>query len=152
MSMRGWSQNGYGFDGDVLDKFSTEAKVAFMKKHLPDLYEDKAANFESVEDWEDYFNFSCMEDFNSDSSGFGNILAEVLREEEDLNVDFCTGENNYGTLMLNECLPWLMSSRMKSLTKEKFEDIVHRYINELKELDNKEIEISFDYESVEYYG
>ena len=152
MGVRNWSQNGYGFDGDILDKFSTETKVAFTKKYLPDLYENIAEDCESLEDWEEYFNFQCGEEFDSDSSGFGNIFAEVLRSVEELNVDYCTGNNNYGTLMLNETLPWNMSEKMKALTKEKFKDIVNKYVDELKEMDKQDLNVKFDYESVEYYG
>lgn len=152
MSMKSWSQNGYGFAGDVLDNFSLEAKIEFTKRHLPELYHDCESDFESMEEWQYFFDYGMMEMVNSDSSGFGNILAEVLRTKEDLSVDYCTGENNYGTLMLNESLPWLMSDKMKNLTKEDFEDIVNGYMKELEELDKQDIKLDFDYESVEYYG
>lgn len=154
MSMRSWSQNGYGFAGDILDKFSLESKVAFTKEHLPDIYKDVSESIEDIEDWEHFFDYECMEEFNSDSSGFGNIIAEVLRREENLCVDYCTGENNYGFLMVCETLPWLMSEEMKNLTQDKFIELVNGYVSELKELDKHtpDINIDFEYESVEYYG
>ena len=81
MGMRNWSQNGYGFDGDILDKFSTETKVAFTKKYLPDLYENIAEDCEFLEDWEEYFNFHCGEEFDSDSFGLGAVPAAVYSDD-----------------------------------------------------------------------
>lgn len=145
------TNRGYGFKGEVLDNLSTETKVAFTKKYLPQTYELISEEFESLEDWEDFFENGCQEYFDSDSEGFGNIFAEVLRQVEDWNVDYCTGENNYSTLMLNECFPWEMSEKMKSLTRENFEETVNKYLEELKEMDKQDLSIEFNYDTVEYW-
>lgn len=152
ISMQSWSQNGYGFPGDFLDNLSVETKIEFTKRHLPDVYEECKEDFESMDDWEEFFESGFREQVNSDSVGFGNILAEVLRTKEDLSVDYCTGVNSYATLILNETLPWLMSPKMKSLTKEEFEEIVNKYIEELKDLEKQDLSVNFDYETIEYYG
>lgn len=145
------SNRGYGFKGEVLDNISIETKIAFTKKYLPKVYENLSEEFESLEDWEDFFEDGCKEYFSSDSDGFGNIFAEVLRAIEDWNVDYATGENNYGFIMLNECLPWQMTSKMKALTQKDFEKTINKYVDELKEMDKQDIQIDFEYDSVEYY-
>ena len=65
------TNRGYGFKGEILDNLSTETKVAFTKKYLPDMYEKINAEFESLEDWEDFFENSCKEFFDV---RFGTIL------------------------------------------------------------------------------
>lgn len=146
------SNRGYGFKGEVLDNFSIETKVAFTQKYLPNVYENLSKEFNSLENWEDFFEYDCKEYFDSDSDGFGNIFVEVLRTVEDWNVDYCTGENNYGFIMLNECLPWQMTDKMKALTQKDFEETINKYVDELKEMDKQDIQIDFEYDSVEYFG
>lgn len=144
------SNRGYGFRGEVLDSLPIETKVAFTIRYLPNVYEKIGDNCESLEDWQKFFDEECSDYFCSDSNGFGNIFAEVLRRVEDWNVDYATGENNYSFLMLNECLPWQMSEKMKSLTMEKFEETVNKYLDELKEIGKQGFQINFEHDTVEY--
>jgi len=73
--------------------------------------------------WKDYEEFD--QDFYC---GIGALLAEVIREAENLDVVVCDGYNGDVYVLYGPKYPWQMENDEKNLTKKKVKDIFNKYV------------------------
>jgi len=140
MSMETWSVNGIGVDADAIDGANTDKKIKFIKKHLPHIYSEMESSGENYEDWiNNYEDCDC-------NRGFSVLFADAINwEHEDIRFDCCKFEEE-GAVMLTERLPWQYSEAEKKLTRDKIDEILKKYLQEI------DVKAGLEFQTVLYYG
>ena len=137
MSWSMWTVTGYGID-EADFTTSTDAEIAFLKKHCPKIYEDMLNDMEisdvDASDTAAYIDY-CGEwiaDFEGESgnTGFMVILAGAIRENEGIDVQYYNGDEE-SAILYTERLPWEMTEKEKALTEEDMATIFKKYLDEL---------------------
>ena len=150
MSSRSWTTDGFGVLEDRLNVATDAAKMAFLKKYLPDKYKEMEEN--AAENGID-LNEYCSEWISEYEDGYGNVglgalFADAINEnEEDLDVICCEGiYDEEAAVMFTEGLPWQMSERVRNMTEDDMRALFAKYTTDLG------VDVEANYHSVEYYG
>ena len=154
MSECHWIATGYGINEDNLCP-SASSQVSFIKKYLPDQYEEMQGYIDDCTDCDmsntsDYLD-SCerwIEEYQNEEgyTGFGVLFAMAIQNNEDgFNPEYFF-DNGCGAVMYEDRLPWEMSERVKNMKAEDMAAIFQKY------LDTLGISAPIGRQSVEYYG
>lgn len=93
-------------------------------------------------DWDDYCEYD-----DEYYCGLGTLLAEVIREAENLDVIACDDCNGHVYVLYSPRYPWQMEDREKNLTEEEVKEIFRKYISILTDAS-----VEVDEQSVENGG
>lgn len=159
MSMQFWTVTGFGVNIEVIDNVDIDDKLKFIKKYLPEVYEELQSNISDLHkknivdmtntsEYIDYCN-QWIADYENDyaAKGFGAIFADAMNmNETDFDVEFCSG-NEDGAVVYVDCLPWVMTDRVKQMTREDMENVFMKYLNDLGVFEDV-----CDSQSIEFYG
>ena len=161
MSMQSWTVTGFGINEDVLCGVLINNKIDFIKKYLPNIYEElqdsvEEANKEGrcdMQNTSDYLDYcdTWIDEYEDDycNRGFGSLFADAISENEDgIDVQYCCGEyDSENSILYSDRLPWEMSERVRNMNENDMAEIFMKYLRELGI--NKAV---CERQSVEYYG
>ena len=152
MSMSTWTVDGYGVSDDDLCP-SVDAQIAFIKKFLPEVYEEMQSEGEDACDMSNTsecldFCQDWINDYEDDqgNTGICVLFAEAINAFEDgFYVEYL--RQDYGAVMYCQGMPWQMSERVKAMTEEDMAAVFKKYLKELG-LEN----VQLGMQSVEFFG
>ncbi len=153
MSMHSWTITGYGINTEDLNP-SIESQIAFIKKFLPDIYEemqeDGKENNINTSNEEEYLDFcdSWIDNYENTNCerGFNTLFAEAIQEnEEGFYPEYILFEN-CGAILYEDRMPWEMSERVKKMSAKDMADIFQKYLDFLN------ITASIERQSIEMWG
>ena len=146
MSYHTWHDYGYGICTDGIESSTTVERIETLLSHAPEFRDViyswfKVAEIEepTVEDFADY-----DEDYRH---GMAFLLKEVIKEAEGVEFTSCENFNCERFLIYTPRYPWEITVKDLSLTKEKIEEILKKYVSILT--DEK---IDIEYQEVENGG
>lgn len=158
-SWSSWTVDGYGIDmSDHAPE--TKKEFEFIGKHMKAL--EKALDEDTLEGLKYYIANGVSSEYDGQSfidfvdeyededygrNGFPAILAEVIREETQIEVE-CVQFEGVSVVMLCRCMPWEYTEKEKALTKDDLNNIFLPYLQELG-LSEK---LTPDHQSVEEWG
>jgi len=154
---------GYGFpiaDGDAVTLDFEKAKE-FLKKHVGSFGQTdeemqivNALEHAESEDAEDdeledvmYDIEDSFEDEETGDTGFGAVLAVIMRRETGINFKFYAAENDLGTPPAILCIPmypWMLNKKEKGITESDLYYFCRKYMDELEiYCDPEEMELEY---------
>ena len=159
--MSSWTVTGYGINEVVFDGVSTDTKISFIKKFLPDVYNELQTAVESehnegnldMQNTSDYLDYcdTWIDEYEDDycNRGFGSLFADAINENENgIDVQYCCGEyDSENSILYSDRLPWEMSERVRNMNENDMAEIFMKYLRELGIN-----EAVCERQSVEYYG
>ena len=141
---------GYGFpiaDGDAVTLDFEKAKE-FLKKHVGSFEHAESEDAEEDEledvmyDIEDSF-----EDEETGDTGFGAVLAVIMRRETGINFKFYAAENDLGTppaILWVPMYPWMLNEKEKCIMESDLYNFCRKYMDELEiYYDPEEMELEY---------
>ena len=121
---------GYGFpiaDGDAVTLDFEKAKE-FLKKHVGSFGQS-------------------FEDEETGDTGFGAVLAVIMRRETGINFKFYAAENDLGTppaILWVPMYPWMLNEKERGITESDLYDLCRKYMDELEiYCDPEEMELEY---------
>lgn len=154
---------GYGFpiaDGDAVTLDFEKAKE-FLKKHVGSFGQtdeemqilDGLKHAESEDAEEDeledvmYDIEESFEDEETGDTGFGAVLAVIMRRETGINFKFYAAENDLWTppaILWVPMYPWMLNEKEKGITESDLYDLCRKYMDELEIFcDPEEMELEY---------
>ena len=146
---------GYGFGGvdliedEVLKRFIVSHKSAFCHSDKEkQLFAEIEADLEDELPIGDLFERYCCD--VSGLEGIGAVVSNIMSRETGIRFEYECGDadcDSYPSVLLAECMPWMMNETEKALTEDTLFEICKQYMNELG--------LNNDYPDglgIEYYG
>lgn len=154
---------GYGFpiaDGDAVTLDFEKAKE-FLKKHVGSFGQtdeemqilDDLEHAESEDAEEDeledvmYDIEESFEDEETGDTGFGAVLAVIMRRETGISFKFYAAENDLGTppaILWVPMYPWMLNEKEKCIMESDLYNFCRKYMDELEiYYDPEEMELEY---------
>lgn len=78
---------------------------------------------------------------------FANLIAFVMREQEDINLTVCDDDHDNVYCILQNDAPWNMNDRTKMLTEDSFKELLGKHLKVLT--DQSVDELDFGFQAIE---
>ena len=128
MSYHTWHDYGYGVNLHGL-KFDSAERVVSVLAMTPHILEQIQKELEeneitipTVDDYLEYGDFTC---------GIAGLLSEVIEEKEGISFYVCEDFDGCKYIMYPPIYPWEMKAIDQTITKEKIEEILSKYLKML---------------------
>ena len=146
MGFQTFTIKGWGIDAEKLNP-TTEAQISFIKKFLPETYEDLEEN--AKDNGKSVIDFypEWLEVYDAEGyTGFGPLFAKAIQDnEEDFYPDYFD-EVGGSFIIYDERLPWEMSDRVKKMSAADMTAIFRKYLDEL------DVDVDVGRQCIEYEG
>jgi len=152
MSMNYWSVDGFGVNEEDLTP-TIDAQISFIKKYLPDQYEEMQENandncdMNNTSDYLDYCRdwIENFDDGNCDT-GFGVLFTMAIRDNEEGFDPEYYYDDGCGAIIYPDRQPWDMSERVKAMSKDDMAAVFQKYLDDLG------IKATIGRQTVEFFG